>query len=110
MSCTRRAAVAVTGILLTLACDENPFAPLYDACAAEMATVRNTYVNTLDREDRVTLPDGRRAVVWSIAVQPGPGLTPRGVAFIWSSAVPASCTVCWPADPCWTDAILPALP
>jgi hypothetical protein len=110
MSCTRRAAGAVTGILLALACDENPFAPLYDACAQEMPTVRQTYVDTPDSEDRVTLADGRRAVVWGIAVQPGPGLTPRGVAFIWSSAAPASCAVCWPADPCWTDTILPALP
>ena len=110
MSYTRRAAAAVSGILLTLACDENPFEPLYDACFEEMATVRNTYVSTPNREDRVTLADGRRAVVWGIALQPGPALTPRGVAFIWSSAAPASCTVCWPADPCWTGDILPALP
>ncbi len=100
----------MAGLVLTLACDENPFEPLYHACAEEMATVRDTYVNTPDSEDRVTLADGRRAVVWGIAIQPGPALTPRGVAFIWSNGSPASCTVCWPADPCWTDEILPALP
>jgi len=107
---TRRAAAVMTGILLILVCHEDPFGPLYDACADEMATVRNTYANTPDREDRVTLADGRRAVVWGFGIQPGPVLTPRGVAFIWSSASPGSCTVCWPADPCWTDQILPALP
>jgi len=105
---TTRATVGATAILLALACDENPFGPLYKACADEMATVRSNYVGTPSREDRVTLSDGRRAVVWGIAPQPGV-LTPRGVAFISSTASSASCTVCWPADPCWTDDILPAL-
>ncbi len=106
----RLGVAAVTSILLTLACHENPFGPLYDVCADEMAAVRNTYVNTPASEDRVTLADGRRAVVWRISVQPGPTVTPRGVAFIWGSASPTSCTVCWPGDPCWTRDILPSLP
>ena len=104
-----RRAVTLTGILLALACGANPFEPLYQACANEMATVRSDYVDTPSREDRVTLSDGRRAVVWGIAIQPGPVTTPRGVAFIWSAASSASCTVCWPADSCWIDDILPAL-
>src|SRR5207247_10748295 len=99
MSYTRRAAAAATGILLTLACDENPFEPLYDACAEEMATVRNTYVNTPDREDRVTLADGRRAVVWCIAIHPGPAPPPRRVAPLRNTATPASCTVAPPPPP-----------
>ncbi len=109
MSCMKRAPVRVTAILLALACGENPFEPLYQACADEMATVRSNFVDTPSREDRVTLADGRRAVVWGIAIQPGPVPTPRGVAFIWSAASSASCTVCWPADSCWTGDILPAL-
>ena len=108
MSCMRRATVRATATLLALACHENPFGPLYEACANEMATVRSNYVGTPSREDRVTLSDDRRAVVWGIAVRPGV-LTPRGVAFIWSAASSASCVVCWPKDPCWTDDILPAL-
>ena len=109
MASTKRGAVNLIGILLALACVDNPFEPLYQACADEMANVRTNYVDTPSREDRVTLSDGRRAVVWGIAIQPGPVTTPRGVAFIWSPASSASCTVCWPADSCWTDDILPAL-
>jgi len=109
MSSTRRGTVSLAGILLALACGDNPFEPLYQACADEMAKVRGDYVNTPNHEDRVTLSDGRRAVVWGIAIQPGPVTTPRGVAFIWSATSSASCTVCWPADSCWTDDILPAL-
>src|SRR5436190_23302042 len=103
---TRRAAAMMTGILLILACHEDPFGPLYDACADEMATVRNPYVNTPDRKDRVTLPDGRRPGVWGVAIQPGPVLTPRGWAFILSAASPGSGTLCCPADPSWTTGIL----
>jgi len=109
MSSRERRAVTLTGIVLALACGDNPFEPLYQACANEMATVRSDYVDTPSREDRVTLSDGRRAVIWDIAIQPGPVTTPRGVAFIWSAASSASCTVCWPADSCWIDDILPAL-
>src|SRR5437762_13218048 len=110
MSYTRRAAAAVLGILLTLACDENPFEPLYDACFEVMATVRNTYVSTPDREDRVTLADGTRAVVWAIAIHPGTALTPRCVALFWSGRAPAYCTVCRPAAPGWSVDIILALP
>jgi len=59
MSSRRRGAASLTGILLALACNDNPFEPLYQACADEMAKVRSDYVNTPSREDRVTLSDGR---------------------------------------------------
>ncbi len=46
MSSRRRGAASLTGILLALACNDNPFEPLYQACADEMAKVRSDYVNT----------------------------------------------------------------
>jgi hypothetical protein len=87
-------------VLVALACD-NAFEPVLEACRDEMATVRAAFANTPSREQRTTLSDGRRAVIWDIPPQPGPGLQPEGVAFIWSASAPDACTVCYSSDPCW---------
>ena len=97
---TNAAAAAVIVALGSLACDD-AFGPLLETCADEMASVRSTYVNTPSREQRQRLSGGRLAVIWGIGPQPGPGLHPSGVAFIWSAATPAVCTVCYSSDPCW---------
>jgi hypothetical protein len=99
--------LAIAAVVL-LACDGNPFGPVYNACAKEMEVVRTSYPGTPSQEQRVRLSDGRPAVVWSIAPQPG-ALTPRGIAFMGAGLLAASCNVCWPADLCWTDEILPVL-
>ena len=100
MSPNKACTAAVIVTLLSLTCD-NAFEPLLDACADEMATVRGTFVNTPSREQRTSLANGRLAVIWDIGPQPGAGLYPSGVAFLWSADTPDACTVCYSSDPCW---------
>ena len=83
-----------------LACSNDPFAPLVRACLDEMATARTTF-GAPTAERRVTLSDGRRAIIWDVPGVPGGGLQPGQVAFIWNPATPGTCTMCLPLSPCW---------
>ncbi len=83
-----------------LACHDDLFEPLFNACADEMAAARTTYgVPTAER--RVTMPDGRRAVIWDVPGTPGGGFQPAQVAFVWEPAAPEACTFCTSGLPCW---------
>ncbi len=93
-----RHTVVVIGIVV-IACAKDPFAPLLDACTDEMNHVRTMYPGAPTGIQRLTLPDGRRVIVWGLPTQQGPGLSPTSMAFIWSADTPQTCLVCIPGSP-----------
>ena len=86
-------------VVSVIACARDPFVPLFDACADEMAQVRESYPGAPTGTRQLTLSDGSRVVIWELPVQPGPGLSPTSMAFIWSAEAPQSCQVCVPGSP-----------
>ena len=97
---TKPRTVPLAILATVLACGKDPFDPLFDACAGEMATARRTY-GAPTAQHRVTMADGRRAIIWDVPSEPGAGLRPAQVAFIWDPAAPGACTFCVPLSPCW---------
>ena len=83
-----------------LACHDDPFGLLFNACADQMATARTTY-GVPTGEHRVTMADGRRGIIWDVPGTPGGGFQPSQIAFTWDPATPGSCTFCLPGFPCW---------
>ena len=90
---------AVALAIVVVACVSDSFAPLIEACAEEMTQVRNQHPGAPTRTQRLTLSDGRRVVIWDLRIQPGPGLSPTSMTFIWDADAPQSCVVCVPGSP-----------
>ena len=93
-----RQSFALVAIVIA-ACASDLFAPLRRACADEMDQVRSTYPGSPTTVEHFALSDGRRVVIWGLPVQPGPGLSPESMAFIWSADTPQACLVCIPGEP-----------
>ena len=83
-----------------VACHDDPFGPLFNACADQMAAARTTY-GVPTAEHRVTMSDGRRGIIWDVPGTPNGGFQPSQVAFVWDPAAPGACTFCVPGFPCW---------